>query len=138
MIQIYSDGVAVAAGSTYPLNNTVFLKGNCASQSAAGSTSLNKRGVYNVHVDGFATLAAAGVYTIQLTVNGIPQPQAISSVNVAAGEIGNGSFETLVVVDDCNCRCDLNNVANFIGVINPIGADDVTDAHINIVVSKVI
>lgn len=137
MIQVYSDGVAVAAGGTYPLNTAVFNKGNTASQNAVGSVGINTRGVYNVHVDGFATLAAAGVYSIQLTRNGIPLPQAISSMNVAAGEIGSGSFETVIVVEEGNCPCDWTSAATSIGVINPSEAD-VTDAHINVLVSKVI
>lgn len=137
MIQIYSDGVTVAAGGTYPLNTTVFFKGSTASQNAVGSVGANNRGVYNVHVDGFATLADAGVYSIQLTRNGIPLPQAISSMNVAAGEIGSGSFETLIVVEESNCSCDWTSVATSLGVINS-SESDVTDAHINILVSKLI
>ena len=137
MIQIYSDGVAVAAGGTYPLNTAVFFKGNTATQNAVGSIGANSRGVYNVHVDGYATLATAGVYSIQLTRNGLPLPQAISSTNVAAGEIGSGSFETLIVVDESNCSCDWTSVATSLGVLNPSEAD-VTDAHINIIVSKLI
>ena len=137
MIQIYSDGVAVAAGGTYPLNTTVFFKGNTANQNAVGSVGANRRGVYNVHVDGFATLADEGVYSIQLTRNGLPLPQAISSMSVASGDIGSGSFETLIVVDENNCSCDWLSVATSLGVINP-SESDVTDAHINIIVSKLI
>lgn len=137
MIQIYSDGVAVASGGTYPLNTAVFFKGNTATQNAVGSAGLNNRGVYNVHVDGFATLADEGVYSIQLTRNGVPLPQAISSMTVAAGDIGSGSFETLIVVEDSNCSCDWTSVATSLGVINP-SESDVTDAHINILISKLI
>jgi len=48
MIQVYSDGLTVAAGGTYPLNNVVFYKGNTAIPAGAGGIALNKRGVYSV------------------------------------------------------------------------------------------
>lgn len=137
MVQAYSDGVAVAAGGTYPLNNVVFLKGSTAIMAGAGGIALTKRGIYSVHVDGFATLAAAGEYSIQLTRNGIPVPQALSTTSVAAAEIGNGSFEALIVVEDSDCPCNWTSAAVTIGVINPSEAD-VTEGHINIVVSKLV
>lgn len=135
MIQVYSDGLTVAAGGTYPLNNVVFLKGNTATPAGAGSVALTKRGVYSVHVDGFATLAAAGDYSIQLTRNGVPLPQAISTTTLAAAGSASGSFETLVVVEDSDCPCDWTSTAVTIGVINP-STVEVTEAHINVTVSK--
>lgn len=137
MIQIYSDGVTVAANGTYPLNNAVFLKGNTAVATGAGGISLVKRGVYNVHVDGFGTLAGAGDYSIQLTRNGVPLPQAISTTPLTAAGSAAGSFETLVVVEESDCPCNWTSAAVTIGVINPSEVE-VTDAHINIIVSKLI
>lgn len=137
MIQAYSDGVTVAANSNYPLNNVVFLKGNTAIAAGAGSISLTKRGIYNVHVDGFATLAAAGDYSIQLTRNGVPLPQAISTTTLAAAGSASGSFESLVVVEESDCPCDWTSAAVTIGILNP-STVEVTDAHINMVVSKLV
>ena len=137
MIQVYSDGVTVAPNGTYPLNNTVFLKGNTAVTSGAGSIALTKRGVYNVHVDGFGTLAAAGDYSIQLTRNGIPLPQAISTTPLTAAGSASGSFEALIVVEESDCPCNWTSAAVTVGVINP-STEEVTDAHINILVSKLV
>ena len=137
MIQAYSDGVTVAANGTYPLNNVVFLKGNTAVVAGAGGVSLTKRGIYNIHVDGFATLAAAGDYSIQLTRNGVPLPQAISTTTLAAAGSASGSFETLVVVEESDCPCNWTSAAVTIGVLNP-STVEVTDAHINMVVSKLV
>lgn len=137
MVQAYSDGVAVAAGGTYPLNNVVFLKGGTAIMAGAGGIALTKRGIYSVHVDGFGTLAAAGEYSIQLTRNGIALPQSISTTTVAAAGTGNGSFETLIVVEDSDCPCNWTSAAVTIGVINASTAD-ITDGHINISVSKIV
>jgi len=137
MIQVYSDGVTVAANGTYPLNNVVFLKGNTAVAAGAGGVALTKRGVYNIHVDGFGTLAAAGDYSIQLTRNGIPLPQSISTTTLTAAGSAAGSFEALVVVEESDCPCNWTSSAVTIGVINPSEVE-VTDAHINVIVSKLI
>ena len=106
MIQVYSNGITVAAGGTYPLNNVTFYKGQTAVQNAVGSVALDKKGVYIVQVDGFGTLADAGDYSIQLALNGVPVPQAISTVSVDAGDIGSGSFTTLVTVSQSDCPCN--------------------------------
>ena len=135
MIQLYSDGVTVAAGGAYPLNNVVFLKGNSAIAAGAGGVALPKRGIYNVHVDGFATLAEAGDYSIQLTRNGIPLPQAISTTTLDAAGSAAGSFDTLVVVEASDCPCNWTSSAVTVGVLNPSDVE-VTDAHINVLVSK--
>ena len=72
MVQYYSTGVDVAAGGFFPLNNAAFSKGCTASHGAPATIELNKKGVYNVEVDSFATLEAAGDYSIQLYRNGVP------------------------------------------------------------------
>lgn len=137
MFQAYSDGATVVAGGTYPLNNVVFLKGNTAIAAGAGGVALTKRGIYNVHVDGFATLADAGDYSIQLTRNGIPLPQAISTTTLTAVGSAAGSFDSLVVVEDNDCACNWTSSAVTVGVINPSEVE-VTNAHINILVSKLV
>lgn len=137
MIQAYSDGLAVAANGTYPLNNVVFLKGNTAIATGAGSVSLTKRGVYSVHVDGFGTLADEGDYSIQLTRNGVPLSQAISTTTLTEAGSASGAFEALVVVEESDCPCNWTSAAVNIGVINP-STVEVTDAHINIIVSKLV
>lgn len=136
MIQVYSNGVTVTTGGTYPLNNVTFYKGQTAVQNAVGSVALDKKGVYVVQVDGFGTLADAGDYSIQLALNGVPVPQAISTTSVAAGDIGSGSFTTLVTVAQSDCPCNWTTSATNLSIINPEGAGDVTDGHINMIVTK--
>jgi len=137
MIQAYSNGLSVAAGGTYPLNNVTFLKGNTTAPAGAGGVALTKRGVYQVNVDGFATLADAGDYSIQLTRNGVPVPQAISTTTLTAAGSASGSFTTLIVVEDNDCCCNWTSSAVTIGVLNPSEVD-VTEAHINVVVTKLV
>ena len=136
MIQAFSNGVSVAAGSTYPLNNVTFYKGQTAVQNAVGSIALDKKGVYIVQVDGFGTVAADGVYSIQLAQNGVPVPQAISTTTVAANSIASGSFTTLVTVSQTDCPCNWTTSATNLSIINPEGAGDVAEGHINILVTK--
>ena len=118
MIQVYSSGVTVAAGGTYPLNNVTFYKGQTAVQNAVGSIALDKRGVYVVQVDGFGTAAADGLYSIQLAINGVPVPQAISTTTAAANSVASGSFTTLVTVAQTDCPCNWTTSATNLSIIN--------------------
>ena len=79
MLQVYSDNLAVAANTVYPFNNVVIDKGNAENLSAPATIQLNQRGVYLVEMDGYATPDAATQVDVQLIVNGVAQPQAISS-----------------------------------------------------------
>ena len=96
MVQYYSDGVDVAAGGFFPLNNAAYSKGCTVSHGAPATLELNKKGVYCVSCDSFATLEAAGDYSIQLYRNGVAQAQAVNTTTVAAGEIGSTHFSTFV------------------------------------------
>lgn len=136
MIQVYSSGVSVNAGGTYPLNNVTFYKGQTAVQNAVGSVALDKRGVYVVQVDGFGTASADGTYSIQLAQNGVPLPQAISTSTAATGNISSGSFTTLVTVSQSDCPCNWTTSATNLSIINPEGSVDVTEGHINMIVTK--
>ena len=51
MLQLYSDGIAVAAGAAVPLNNITYAKGSSATHLAPATISLNQRGVYLVQCD---------------------------------------------------------------------------------------
>jgi hypothetical protein len=137
MIQVYSTNIDVPVQSAIPLNNVTIRKGCTAVNSGPTSISLNKRGVYMVHMDAFAEAAAAGPITIQLRKDGVLLPQAISSVTGAVGEIDTLHFETPIQVqdDNTNCYCTAPTVIEF---INAPGADDVavTGLHINAVVTK--
>ena len=135
MIQLYSDGLTVAAGAAVPFNNVTYLKGQSAIHAAPASILLNQRGVYLVEVDGFATPAAATLVSAQLYVNGVAQPQAISSFTGVAETANTFGFKTFVQVAENNCPCNCVSSPTILQVINGITA--LTDAHINIVVTKI-
>jgi len=135
MLQAYSSNLEVAANAAFPFNNITLDKGCGETLSAPASIQLNQRGVYLVEVDGFATPADATLVTVQLYVNGVAQPQAISSFTGVAATANTFGFKTFVQVAENNCQCNCLSSPTVLQVINGITA--LTDAHINIVVTKI-
>ena len=135
MLQAYSSNLAVAANAAFPFNNITVDKGCSDTLSAPASIQLNQRGVYLVEVDGFATPAAATLVSVQLYVNGVAQPQATSSFTGVVAAVDTFSFKTFVQVTENNCNCNCTSSPTVLQVIN--GDTALTDAHINVVVTKI-
>ena len=135
MLQTYSSDLDVAANAAFPFNNVTLDKGCSENLSGPASIQLNQRGVYLVEVDGFATPAAATLVSAQLYVNGVAQPQAISSFTGVAATADTFGFKAFVQVAENNCPCNCVSSPTILQVINGITA--LTDAHINIVVTKI-
>lgn len=135
MLQAYSSDLDIAANAAFPFNNVTLDKGCGETLSAPASIQLNQRGVYLVEVDGFATPAAETLVSAQLYVNGVAQPQAISSFTGVAATADTFGFKTFVQVAENNCPCNCVSSPTVLQVINGITA--LTDAHINIVVTKI-
>ena len=135
MLQAYSSNLEIAANTAYTFNNVTIDKGCAEHLSGPSSIQLDKQGVYLVEVDGFGTGAAAGTGSTQLYVNGVAQLQAISSYNTAANSISNFSFKTFVQVATNNCPCNCISSPTVLQVMN--GEENLTEAHINIVVTKI-
>ena len=136
MLQVYSDNLSIASEQAFPFNNVVVDKGCSENLSAPATIQLNQRGVYLVEVDGFATPDATAEVTVQLYVNGIPQPQAKSSfVGTAVTATNNFGFKTFVRVMENNCQCNCLTSPTIIQVMNL--ETSLSDAHINVVVTKI-
>ena len=135
MLQAYSSNLEIAAGAAFPFNNVTVDKGCAETLSAPASIQLNQRGVYLVEVDGFGTGADAGINTVQLNVNGVAQPQAATSFTTAAADVINFGFKTFVQVAENNCPCNCTSSPTVLQLVN--GEQDLTEAHINIVVTKI-
>jgi hypothetical protein len=135
MLQAYSSNLTVAANTAFPFNNVTIDKGCGETLSAPASIQLNQRGVYLVEVDGYGTGAADGVNTVQLYVNGVAQPQAISSFTAATTTTSNFSFKTYVQVTSNNCPCNCISSPTVLQILN--GAQGLTTAHINVLVTKI-
>lgn len=135
MLQAYSSNLAVDANAAFPFNNVVIDKGCAETLSAPASIQLNKRGVYLVEMDGYATPGAETLVSAQLYVDGVAQPQAISSFTGITDTVDTLSFKTFVQVSENNCNCNCYTSPTVLQVRN--GATALTDAHINVIVTKI-
>ena len=135
MLQLYSDGIAVAAGAAIPLNNVVFDKGTSAQHLAPATISLEQRGVYMITADAYGSVDAAGDFGIQFAVNGVPRTDAINLTTVAAGDLGSAKTQCIVTVAQNNCPCNCVSAATTVQLINPSEVGS-TDAHYNVIVTK--
>ena len=109
MIEVYSKNVEVAANGTVPLTTVALLKGTSTQLLGTSTIQLNKCGIYQVTVTGSVIGSAAGDVIVQLEQNGIPQPEAISTVTAAdATSLHPIGFSTLIQVpnnNNVNCPC---------------------------------
>lgn len=136
MLQVYSSNLAVDANAVFPFNNVVLDKGCGESLSAPATIQLNQRGVYLVEMDGFATPDAATEVSVQLVVNGVLQPQAITSfVPAAVTDARAFGFKTFVRVLENNCPCNMLTSPTTLQFQN--GMTALTDAHINVVITRI-
>ena len=134
MLQAYSSNLTVAADTYFPFNNVTIDKGCAEKLSGPSSIELNQRGVYLIEVDGFGTGVSAGTGTIQLYVNNVAYPQALSSYPSSSGDVSNFSFKTFVQVAENNYNCNCISSPTILQVFSD---NDLTEAHINTVVTKI-
>ena len=136
MLQIYSNNLTVEANTVFPFNNVVIDKGCNETLSAPATIQLGQRGVYLVELDGNALPDATTNCSVQLYVNGVAQPQAISTFSssavTAAATFG---FKTFVRVTENNCPCNVLTSPTTLQFMN--GETALTDAHINVVITKI-
>ena len=136
MLQVYSSNLAVDANAVFPFNNVVVDKGCGEALSAPATIQLNKQGIYLVEMDGFATPDAATEVSIQLYVNGVAQPQAITTfVPAEVTDTRTFGFKTFVRVLENNCQCNCLTSPTTLQFIN--GTTALTEAHINVVITKI-
>ena len=136
MLQVYSSNLTVDANTVFPFNNVVIDKGCAENLSAPATIQLNKAGIYLVEMDGFATPDAATAVSVQLVVNGVAQPQAITSfVPASVTDTRTFGFKTFVRVLENNCQCNCLTSPTTLQFIN--GDTAVSDAHINVVITKI-
>ena len=136
MLQVYSSNLAVDANAVFPFNNIVIDKGCGEALSAPATIQLNKAGINLVEMDGFATPEAATEVSVQLIVNGVAQPQAITSfVPAAITDTRTFGFKTFVRVLENNCKCNCLTSPTTLQFMN--GATALSDAHINVVITTI-
>lgn len=135
MLQLYSDGLTVAAGAAIPLNNITYSKGCSATHNAPATISLNSRGVYLIKADAYGSVSAAGEFGIQIAVNGTARLDAINESTVAPGDVAAVATQCIVTVAQSDCPCNCTSAPTTVQIINPT-AVEATDAHYNVIVTK--
>ena len=134
MLQCYSIGQAFATGAAIPFNNIAVEKGKTAVLAAPATIELNKKGVYEVCVDGVVTTATtADSASVQLTKNGIPLAGAQSSFETAVSAPAPFSFCTLIQVSEDNTCCCITSPTT----LQVVYTGDATTGNINVVVTKI-
>ena len=137
MLQVYSNNLTVEANSVFPFDNVVVDKGCAETLSAPATIQLNQRGVYLVEMDGFAMPDSVAETSVQLYINSVPQPQAISTFTGASVTSATTfGFKTFVKVTENNCPCNVLAGPTTLQFMN--GETALTDAHINVVITKII
>lgn len=134
MLEVYSLSTTVDTGIAVPLNNVSVEKGCTAVHSAPATIELNRCGVYMVTCDASLTPSEAGVASIQLTKNGVLQPQAQSTVTGAVDTIYPVGFTTLVQVTENNSPCCCSS-PTILQLVNT-GVESLYN-HINVCVTKI-
>ena len=136
MLQLYSDGLTVAAGAAVPLNNVTYAKGTSATHNAPATILLNKRGVYLIVVDAYGSVADAGDFGVQIAVNGAPRLDAINLSTVAVGDLASVKTQCFATVAQTDCPCNCTSAPTTVQIINPsdVGA---TQGHYNVTVTKI-
>ena len=133
MIEAYSTNINVAENTAIPFNSITIEKGCTAIVQSPTTIQCNKAGIYAITVDASAEPTAAGNISIQLSKNGVLQPQAQSEVTGAVDSLSSLHFETLVQVSQSNSCCCTSS-PTLIQVINGPAA---TYSNINICVTKI-
>lgn len=118
MLEAYSKSKAVdATTGIIPFDSVTLKKGCTAQLNGVSSIQLNKCGVYEVIFNATALATTAGNITVEMTKNGVAQPQATRTITGATVATSvNVPIATLVQVTDNNsCRCcDTPTILQFI------------------------
>lgn len=137
MLQAISKAVQVAADVDVPFNSVVVDKCCTIRKSDVSTFTLEKCGVYLIHVDAVAsaTVAEGGILALNLVVDGVTQQQAFTSETTGNNtDVHALSFETLVQVDKNNDRCNYCRKPVRLSVRNT--GVDATVESINLVAYK--
>ena len=135
MIEAYAKNQSIPATTgIVPFTSVSLKKGQTVELNGVNSIQLNKCGVYEVIFNATALAGTAGNVTIEMTKNGVTQPQATTTITGATTTTAvNVPISTLVQVKDNNscCCCDAPTILQFLNTGVAITADT------NVVVTKV-
>lgn len=107
MIEAYSKNLTLASGDAIPFNAISLIKGDTVQHRGTTTFELNRCGIYAVDFDIAGLPAAAGAFQVEMTKDGVAQPQAGIEIPAALTNVGiAASKPTLVQVGRNNgCAC---------------------------------
>lgn len=135
MLEAYSLNQTILTNSIIPFNATSLVKGDTVNLSGVSSIQLNKCGIYEVVFNMTATATTAGNVVVQMTKNGVIQPQATRTITGTTTTTStNVPITTLVQVSKNNtdCCCSAPTTIQFINAGVGVVANNV-----NICVTKI-
>jgi hypothetical protein len=135
MLEAYSLNTSVLANGTIPFNSVALEKGCTTELEGTSTIELNKCGIYEIVFNATATPTVTGTVTVQMTKNGVVQPQATRTITGATTTASvNTPITTLVQVSENNtsCCCTKPTTIQFISSGNGLNI-----ANTNVVVTKI-
>lgn len=111
MLEYFSKNTAITLGavgveSIVPFSNQHLLKG-CGTAMSGNSLQINKCGIYDIDCDLSFSADIASTLTFTLYVDGVAQPQTVSSETITAADNSRSvHLSTYVTKQDNNCRCN--------------------------------
>lgn len=135
MLEAYTTNQTILTDAFIPFNAVSMVKGATVKLSGSTTIQLNKRGAYLVTCSVSGLPSTATNVIIQMTKNGVPQPQAVATI--VNGQTTEGVFlsiNTIVQVGDDNTCC-CGSSPTTIQFLND-GAG-LTNAVANVVVTKI-
>jgi hypothetical protein len=135
MLEAYSLNQTLLTNGIIPFNSTALVKGETVNLSGVSSIQLNKCGVYEIAFNMTANATTAGNVVVQMTKDGVIQPQATRTITGATtATSANVPIVTLVQVtkNNGNCCCASPTTIQFINAGVGVLAN-----NINVAVTKI-
>jgi hypothetical protein len=134
MLEAYSLNQTILTSGIIPFNSVALLKGETVQLNGVSTIELNRCGVYEVVFNMTANATTAGNIVVQMTKNGVIQPQATRTITGATtATSANVPITTLVQVSKNNtdCCCSSPTIIQFVNAGVGVLAN-----NINVAVTK--
>jgi hypothetical protein len=134
MLEAYSLNQTILTNGIIPFNSVALLKGETVQLNGVSTIELNRCGVYEVVFNMTANATTAGNIVVQMTKNGVIQPQATRTITGATtATSANVPITTLVQVakNNTDCCCSSPTIIQFVNAGVGVLAN-----NINVAVTK--
>lgn len=134
MLNAYSNSLTIPANRIVPFSSVHVLKGSAVTLMNS-TIQLNKKGAYLVTFDVQGLPSEAGLFTVEMTRNGVVQSDAIINIPSTLVSVGiSGSLTTIVTVPDDNTKCCFTSPVELEFLNAGVG---IANAHVSVTVTKI-